>query len=70
MIITFIWGPASPNVDSTWVLWVGAQFSHLQGLATVWTILFKPDIRLAFLDTVTCGRYNNEDTRRTERERV
>ena len=58
IVITFIWGPASPTVDSTWVLWSGAQFSHLQGLATVWAILFKQDIRVAFLGTLTCGKYH------------
>ena len=58
IVITFVWGPASPGVDSTWVLWSGAQFSHLQGLATVWTILFKPDIRAAFLGTITCGKWH------------
>ena len=57
IIITFVYGPASPTDDSTWVLWTGAQFSHFQGLATVWTILFKKDIRAAFCGTVTCGRY-------------
>ena len=51
-----MWGPASPGVDSTWVLWIGAQFSHLQGLASVWTILFKLDIRAAFVGTISCGQ--------------
>ena len=55
ILITFVWGPASPGVDSTWVLWSGAQFSHLQGLASVWTILFKLDIRAAFVGTISCG---------------
>jgi len=60
IIITFVYGPASPTVDSTWVLWVGAQFSHFQGLATVWAILFKKDIRAAFCGTVTFGRYKGK----------
>lgn len=66
IVITFIWGPASPSVDSTWVLWAGAQFSHFQGLATVWTILFKQDIRLAFYGTVTCGQYQEEREERSQ----
>ena len=60
IIITFAWGPARPGVDSTWVLWIGAQFSHLQGLATVWTILFKLDIRAAFMGTISCGKWKLE----------
>jgi len=60
ILITFVWGPASPGVDSTWVLWIGAQFSHLQGLATVWTILFKMDIRSAFVGTLSCGKMKLE----------
>lgn len=60
ILITFVWGPASPGVDSTWVLWIGAQFSHLQGLATVWTILFKLDIRSAFVGTISCGKMKLE----------
>ena len=67
IVITFVWGPASPGVDSTWVLWSGAQFSHFQGLATVWTILFKPDIRACFLGTITFGKWHGaqEEERRT-----
>lgn len=60
ILITFVWGPASPGVDSTWVLWIGAQFSHLQGLASVWTILLKLDIRSAFIGTISCGKMKLE----------
>ncbi len=60
ILITFVWGPASPGVDSTWVLWIGAQFSHLQGLASVWTILLKLDIRSAFVGTISCGHMKLE----------
>ena len=69
IVITFVWGPASPGVDSTWVLWIGAQFSHLQGLATVWTILFKSDIRAAFLGTISCGQLKLEQASRSSRPR-
>ena len=66
IVTTFIWRPASPIVDSTLVLWAGAQFSNFQGLATVWTILFKQDIRIAFLGTVTCGKYQEEREERSQ----
>lgn len=56
IVITFVWGPAYQGVDSTWVVWFGAQFAHLQGLATVWTILFKKDVRSSFLGTISCGK--------------
>mmetsp|Transcript_3957 Transcript_3957/g.5771 ORF Transcript_3957/g.5771 Transcript_3957/m.5771 type:complete len:699 (+) Transcript_3957:190-2286(+) len=65
ILITFAWGPARPGVDSTWVLWIGAQFSHLQGLATVWTILFKVDIRSAFVGTISCGKLKLEQISNT-----
>jgi hypothetical protein len=64
IVITCVWGPAHPGVDSTWVVWiVGAQFAHLRGLATVWAILFKPDIRSAFVGTISCGKITKWEPR-------
>ena len=43
------------------VFWIGATWSHLQGLVSVWAIALKPDIRIAFIGTVTCGLYTPSD---------
>lgn len=66
IIITFIVGPARPGAESSWLFWTGAAWSHLQGLASVLTSLTKPDIKNAYLGTLTFGWWD----RKVEREKA
>ena len=66
IIIAFIVGPARPGVESSWLPWTSAAWSHLQGLASVLTSLTKPDIKNAYLGTLTFGWWD----RKVEREKA
>ena len=58
IIIAFVWAPASSSQNSYWVLWVGASWSHLQGLVSVLFALTKEDVKDCFIGTVTCKCWN------------
>jgi len=69
IVAAFIYVPISAAVSggrdaNPWILWIGAAWSHMQGLVSVWAIVLKQDIKDAFIGTITLGWWD----RRVERE--
>lgn len=73
VVISFIWGTYSYSDGSernTWIYAAGATWSHLQGLVSVIVSLTKPDIKKAFLGTITCGWWDKKLAKEKEESQM
>lgn len=73
VVISFIWGTYSYSDGSernTWIYAAGATWSHLQGLVSVIVSLTKPDIKKAFLGTITCGWWDKKLAKEKEESQI